>query len=118
MCICKNKMAKSVPPASKKAKRSAPVSRVSAEERAKQFEDLYTESGILFCRYCKHIVDYSHIDTIKDHHKSKKHCARKGSRQKKTEDGEVAGPSSRQVTLIVKSKQLRVLDYIKLCTFH
>ena len=78
-------MAKSIPPASKKTKRSA--CRVSAEERAKPFEDLYTESGRLFCSYCKHIVDYSQIDTIKDHHKSKKHCARKGSRQKKTEGG-------------------------------
>ena len=117
-------MADSAPPRAKKAKRSAPISRVSAEERAKQFkDDLYTDGGVLFCKYCVHSVDYMGVDTIKEHLKSKMHCAKKCSKQsKETVSGAVAGPfTSRQVTLssIVKSKDLReefVLDYIKLCT--
>ena len=36
------------PPSAKKAKRTAPVYRVSAEERAKQFKgDLYADGGVL-----------------------------------------------------------------------
>ena len=113
-------MAESAPPRAKKVKRSTPISRVSAEERAKQFkDDLYADSGVLFCRYCEHSVDFSRVDTIKDHVQSKKHGARKTS---KGASSASAGPStSRQVTLtsIVKSKDLReefVLDYVKLCT--
>ena len=116
-------MADSAPPRAKKAKRNAPISHVSAEQRAKQFkDDLYADGGVLFCKYCAHSVDYTRVDTIKDHLKSKKHCAKKCSQQsKETASGAVAGLStSRQVTLsrIVKSKDLReefVLDYIKLC---
>ena len=101
-------MADSAPPRAKKAKRSAPISRVSAEERAKPFkDDICTDGGVLFCKYCAHSVDYTRVDTIKDHLKSKKHCAKKCSQQsKETASGAVAGPStSRQVTLssIVKS---------------
>ena len=76
---------------------------------------------VLFCKFCAHSVDYTCVDTIKDH-QSKKHCAKKCSiSPKKPQKGQVAGPSSgRQVTLLslVKSKDLReefVLDYIKLC---
>ena len=76
-------MAEMTPPALKKARRSAPASRVSAEERAKQFKDLYADGGVLFCSYCDHSVDYVHIDTIKNHLKSKKHCQRKASKQSK-----------------------------------
>ena len=101
-------MAESAPPRAKKVKRSTPISRVSAEERAKQFkDDLYADSGVLFCRYCEHSVDFSRVDTIKDHLRSKKHGARKTS---KGASSASAGPStSRQVTLtsIVKSKDLR-----------
>ena len=113
-------MAEPAPPRAKKVKRSTPISRVSAEERAKQFkDDLYADSGVLFCRYCEHSVDFSRVDTIKDHLRSKKHGARKTS---KGASSASAGPStSRQVTLtsIVKSKDLReefVLHYVKLCT--
>ena len=94
-------------PRAKRAKRSAPVSRVSAEERAKQFQDeLYAESGVLFCKYCEHSVDR----------------LRKGSKLGKAESSTQDRPStSRQVTLssVVKSKDLReefVLDYVCLCT--
>ena len=100
-------MAEMAPPAVKKARRSAPASRVSAEERAKQFKDLYANGGVLFCSYCDHSVDYVHIDTIKDHLKSKKHCQQRASKQSKAA---TSGPStSRQVTLqsAVKSKDLR-----------
>ena len=110
-------------PRAKRAKRSAPVSRVSAEERAKQFQDeLYAESGVLFCKYCEHSVDFVRVDTIKDHLKSKKHRLRKGSKLGKAESSTQDRPStSRQVTLssVVKSKDLReefVLDYVCLCT--
>ena len=66
-------MAEGEAPAPKKAKRSAPAARVSAEERAKQFkEDLYSDSGVLFCTYCEHSIDFVRLDTIKDHLKSKK----------------------------------------------
>ena len=86
------KMADSAPPRAKKAKRSAPISRVSAEERAKQFkDDLYADGGVLFCKYCAHSVDYTRVDTIKDHLKGKKHCAEKCSQQsKETASGAVA----------------------------
>ena len=62
-----------------------------------------------------------HVDTDKDHLKSKKYSARKISKQKlkKTINGSLAGSSeSRQVTLsnIVNAKAWReefVLDYLK-----
>ena len=66
------------PPPPKRGKGSTPVLRVTAEERVKQFpEDLYSDDGILFCKFCDHSVDYVRIDTIKDHMKSKKHTQRK-----------------------------------------
>ena len=53
------KMAKSIAPQAKKAKRSAPLTRVTAEERSRQFKnDLYADGGVLF---------------LKDLLKSKKH---------------------------------------------
>ena len=56
------------PSSTKKQKRSAPVARVSAVERAKQFkEDLYADEKVLFCKYCQlHSIDYIRVDTIKD----------------------------------------------------
>ena len=65
-------MAEMTPPAVKKARRSAPAYRVSAEERAKQFKDLYADSGVLFCSYCDHSVDVVCINTIKDHLKQER----------------------------------------------
>ena len=64
-------------PPTKKPKGSDPVAKVSAEARAKQFEDLYADGDILFCRYCSHSVDFVRVDYIKDHLKSKKHLLRK-----------------------------------------
>ena len=52
-------MEESGPPSAKKAKRSAPVSQLTAKERAKQFkEDLYADDDVLFCKYCEHSVDF------------------------------------------------------------
>ena len=100
----------------KRARRSAPVPRVTAGERAKQFqEDMYADGGVLFCRFCEHCIDYVRVDTIKDHLKSQKHASRK--KAKLSTDGS----SSRQVTLstVVKAKDMRqdfVLDCVKMCT--
>lgn len=46
------KMTDSTQPQEKKAKRSAPLTRVTAEERAKQFKDhLYADDGVLFAAF-------------------------------------------------------------------
>ena len=67
-------MAELAPPVAKKSKRSGPISKVTAEERAKNFkEDLYANEGVLFCKYCDHSVGFVRVDTIKDHLQSKKH---------------------------------------------
>ena len=100
------------PPPRKRAKSSVPAKKVSAEGRAEQFDDLYSDGGVLFCRYCCHSVDFVRVDTIKDHLKSKKHLEKKGGQSSK---------GARQVCLtsIVKSKSMReefILDYIKLCS--
>ena len=88
--------------------------RVTAEEQVKQFpEDLYSDDGILFCKFCDHSVDYVGIDTIKDHMKSKKHTQRKDQKE--------AGSSAtthQQVTL-TRSRDLReefVIDFLKMAT--
>jgi len=103
----------------KKAMKSAPVSRLTAEERAKQYSiDFYTDDAVLFCRFCEHSVDFTRLDTVKDHIKSKRHSSRK------SEWKEGASSSSKQTTLrtCIKSKDLReefALDYLKMCTiFH
>ena len=59
-------MAESTVPAAKKAKRSAPLSRVTAKEREKQFKTEFNADGgvVLFCRFCEHGVDFTHGDTI------------------------------------------------------
>ena len=114
-------MAESITPRAKKAKRCAPLTRVTAEERARQFkDDLYADGGVLFCRFCEHSIDFTRVDTVKDHLKSKKHSAKREARKTKSSASE--GPStSRQMTLgtVVKSRGLReefVLDYVKMCT--
>ena len=107
------------PPAAKKAKRSTPVSRVSAIERAKQFKDeLYADGDVLFCKYCQHSVDFVRIDTIKDHLKSKKHCTRKEAKTSESGTSAKQASSGKQLTLstVMKSKDLRegfVLDFVK-----
>lgn len=66
-------MADSAPPKAKKAKRSVPVIRLSAEERAKQFkDDLYADSRVLFVNFVLTalIIPGTRVDTIKDHLKS------------------------------------------------
>ena len=114
-------MAESTMLAAKKAKRSAPLSRVTAAERAKQFKtDFYADGGVLFCRFCEHSVDFTRVDTVKDHLKSKKHAAKKEARKAKNSSSD-APSTSRQMTLgtVVKSRDLRaefVLDYVKMCT--
>ena len=115
-------MAESIGPSSaKKQKRSAPVARVSAEDRAKQFkEDLYADGKVLFCKYFQHSIDYIRVDTIKDYLKSKKHTSNKETKQRK-EGESSAGSSSRQLTLstVVKSYDARqefIFDYINICT--
>ena len=111
-------MAESIPP---KAKRSAPLTHVTAEERAKQFKDhLYADGGVLFCRFCEHSVDFKRVDTVKDHIKSKKHAAKKLAKEARSSTS--GGPSTgRQMMLgtVVKSRDLReefILDYVKMCT--
>ena len=85
-------MAESAATRAKMANRRAHISRVSAEERAKQFnDDVHADGGVLFCKYCAHSIDFKCIDIIKDHLKSKKHCAKKCSQQsKETASGAVA----------------------------
>ena len=114
-------MDESAPPRAKQAKRSAPLTRLTAEERAiEQFpEDLYADGGVLFCRFCEHSVDFTRVDTVKDHLKSKKHCSRREEKRKQQQSG--ASSSRQQVTpsTVLKSKDLRegfILDYLKMCT--
>ena len=103
------------PPPTKKVKRLAPAVKCTPEERVKQFpNDLYSDSGVLFCKFCDHSVDHVRVDTIKDHLKSKKHKQRKDLKE--------AGGSTgaQQVTLkSLKSRDLReefVVDFIKMAS--
>ena len=90
--------------------------RVCAAERAKQWPDeLYSDSDVLFCKFCQHSLDHVRVDTIKDHMISKKHQANKAAQTQK--------PALKQVTLHSmldsKSRSLRedfVLDFIKMLT--
>ena len=55
-------MAQLTAPSAKKSRRSAPVAKVSPEERVKQFKvDLYMDGGVLFCKDCEHSIDYVRI---------------------------------------------------------
>ena len=48
----------------KKAKRSAPLMRVTAEEWARQFKnDLYADGRELFCRFCENSTDFTRVDS-------------------------------------------------------
>ena len=108
-------------PAAKKAKRSAPLSCVTAEERVKLFKtDFYVDGGVLFCCFCEHSIDFTCIDTVKDHLKSKTHAAKKETQKAKNSSLYVPS-TSRKMTLgtVAKSRDLRVdfiLDYVKMCT--
>ena len=87
-----------LPPAvCKKAKRSIPLSHVTAEGRAKQFKsDLYADGGVLFCCFFFRTQHhFTRIDTVKEHLKSKKHVAKK---EAKTRSSDVPS-TSRQITL-------------------
>ena len=116
-------MAESIAPPAKKPKRSAPLSRLTAQERAKQFSsNFYADGGVLFCRFFNHSVDFTRLDTVKDHLKSKKHTTKKEARKANPKSSGSDGPStSRQTTLgtVVKSRELReefIFDYLKMCT--
>ena len=75
------------PPSVKKAKRSSPLHTLTVKERARQFsDDMYEDGGKLFCKCCEHSVDYMHVDTLKDHLKSKKHCSGKETQVAKLGD--------------------------------
>ena len=111
------------PHSTKKSKQSAPIARLTAEERAKQFsDDFYADGGILFCRFCEHSVDFVRVDTLKDHLKSKKHAARKEiKKQKQSNSPSTGASSSKHIILdtLVKSEDMRkdfILDYLKMCT--
>lgn len=51
-----------------KPKKMKPLPVVSATARARQFpNDFYADRSAMFCKYYSHSVDYSRIDTVKDH---------------------------------------------------
>ena len=83
---------------------------------------MYSDGGVLFCQFCAHSVDYTRIDTIKDHVKSKKHLANKEAKRQRDAAGTASSSTcTRQTTLgaMMKSKDLResfVLDFVKMCT--
>ena len=123
VCVCvrkqigTNTIAESIAPPAKKAKRNAPLSRLTAQERAKQFSsDFYADGGVLFSRFCDHSVDFMRLDTVKDHLKSKKHTTRKEARKANPKSSGSDGPfTSMQTTLgtVVKSRELREV-YLRL----
>ena len=104
-------------------KRKRPLTNVTAAERERQFpNDLYEDSGVLFCRVCVHSLDFTWIDTVKDHLKSKKHLRQSEIDRVKRASG--SGPTKCQATLDkvfagTKSKVMRenfILDFTKMCT--
>ena len=113
-----NKMASII---KKKTNRKAPLVRLCASERAKQFSgDLYEDGNILFCKFCEHSIDFKRVDTVIDHLGSKKHVKNKSAKIAKS-DGDDQPPAKRQVTLFsaFQSKDLReefILDFVRLCT--
>lgn len=61
-----------------KTARSKPITKITAENRVKQFpSDLYADSGVLFCQFCCHSLDMYRINTIKEHLISKVHIRKK-----------------------------------------
>ena len=79
-------MTESTRPVAKKAKRSVLLSHVTAEGRGKKFKiDLYGDGGVLFCRFSEHSIDFTCIDTMKEHLKSKKHIAKKEAKTRSSD---------------------------------
>ena len=109
-----------IPPPAKKGRagRAAPVAKIMANERVKQFPmELYEDSGIPSCHFCDHSLDFIRLDTIKDHFKSKKNKMRMDL--KEAESSGVAGPVQVTLRTAIKSKDLReefILNFIKMCT--
>ena len=99
-----------------KVKRMPPVVTVTAEARAQQFEDFYADNNVLFCKYCQHSLDYTRVDTLKDHLQAKKHTKRKDEVLSR---GKAAAPKQQTLTSFVKSSDLRkefTLDFVSMCT--
>lgn len=108
-----------------KITRKRPLTNVTAAERAKQFpRDLYADNDILFCRFCVHSLDFTRLDTVKDHMKSKKHVKQYDLAKRQAQGRPAGSGNVRQATLNTvfagtKSKTARedfVLDFTKLCT--
>ena len=52
-----------MPPRAKRMKGK----KITAKERAEQFKDeFYEDSGVLFCKFCEHCLDFTRIDILKD----------------------------------------------------
>ena len=45
------------------------LSNVAAISRAKQYKDdgMYADSGVMFCKYCSHSIDFTRNDTVRDY---------------------------------------------------
>ena len=93
-------MAESTMPAAKKAKRSAPLSRVTVKKREKQFKTEFNADGrVLFCRFCKHSVNFANTAStlctliLKDHLESKKYAAKKEVRKAKNSSSNIPSTS-------------------------
>ena len=84
--------------------------RMAAEKRTKQFSEVfYEDDGKLFCKFCSHCLDFTRIDTLNDHLKSKKCVLRKQAKlSKPSSSTRAAIASSRQVTLstLVKAQDV------------
>lgn len=109
-------------------KRKRPPTNVTAIDRVRQFpQELYADNNILFCKVCVHSIDFTRLDTVRDHFKSKKHLTRRHAAESRKQ-AQAAQPSGsgnvRQTTLNTafagsNSKTLReefILDFTKMCT--
>lgn len=100
-----------------KRSRLPPLTKVTAAERARQFDkDFYSEGSILFCKFCTHSVGFTRVDTVKDHIKSRRHRVNK---ERLTGSEEHAKLKQLTLTTVSQSKQLRddfILDFVKMCT--
>jgi len=73
-------------------------------------DDFYAGSGILLCKFSDHRVDFTRLDTVKDHMKSKKLLSRRDTKSSQYS-------SAKQVSLTnkVKAKDHReefILEFI------
>ena len=100
-------MAESTMPAAKKAKRSAPLSRVTAKERQKQFKtEFNADGGVSFVVFANTASTLRTV-TLKDHLESKKYAAKKEVRKAKNSSSN-APSTSQQMALgiVVKSRDI------------